>query len=73
MTTGHVDGIAALEARTVGLPIVGRAGSGVAEFVADDVNGYLAESDDDMVRCLTSLVIHPGVRVRMRQRLGQGQ
>ncbi|MBK8756740.1 MAG: glycosyltransferase family 4 protein [Actinomycetales bacterium] len=60
-------GIAALEARTVGLPIVGRAGSGVAEFVADDVNGYLAESDDDMVRCLTSLVIHPGVRVRMRQ------
>ena len=60
-------GIAALEARTVGLPIVGRAGSGVAEFVVDDVNGYLAESDDDMVRCLTSLVIHPGARARMRQ------
>jgi glycosyltransferase involved in cell wall biosynthesis len=60
-------GIAALEARTVGLPIVGRAGSGVGEFVTDDVNGFLAHSDDEMVRCLTTLVIHPGVRARMRQ------
>ena len=35
-------GIAALEARTAGLPVVGRKGSGVGEFVTDGVNGLLA-------------------------------
>ena len=58
-------GIAALEARTVGLPIVARAGTGIGEFVTDDVNGYLAESDDEMVRRLTTLAVHQSVRGRM--------
>ena len=43
-------GIAALEARTAGLPVVGRAGSGIEEFVRDGVNGYLAADDEAMAR-----------------------
>ena len=39
-------GIAALEARTVGLPVVGRRGSGLQEFVTDGVNGYLGADDE---------------------------
>lgn len=58
-------GIAALEARTLGLPVVGRAGSGVSEFVRDDVNGFLAADDDEMVARLTTLAVHPSVRQRM--------
>ncbi len=38
-------GIAALEARTAGLAVVARAGTGVAEYVVDGVDGYLATSD----------------------------
>lgn len=58
-------GIAALEARCAGLPVVGRVESGVSEFVQDDVNGYLAADDTEMIRQLTSLAIHPGLRARM--------
>jgi len=58
-------GIAALEARTTGLPVVGRAGSGVSEFVDDGVNGYLAADDDELVARLTTLAVHPSVRLRM--------
>ena len=58
-------GIAALEARVAGLPIVGRVGSGISEFVTDDVNGFLADDDDELVRRLTTLAVHPSVRARM--------
>ena len=43
-------GIAALEARTSGLPVVARSGSGVGEFVTDGVNGFLADDDESMAR-----------------------
>ena len=49
-------GLAALEARSVGLPVVAMAGSGVGEFVADGRNGLLAVDDADMVRSLCRLV-----------------
>ena len=58
-------GIAALEARTVGLPVVARQGTGISEFIIDEVNGYLAPSDDEMVRDLTKLAIHQSLRARM--------
>jgi len=58
-------GIAALEARVAGLPIVGRVGSGISEFVTDDVNGYLADDDVELVRRLVTLAVHPSVRSRM--------
>ncbi len=59
-------GIAALEARCAGLPVVARAGTGLGEFVVDDVNGYLARDDDELVRRLVSLVVHDSIRQRMR-------
>jgi len=38
-------GIAALEARTAGLPVAGLRGSGIEEFVHDGVTGVLARDD----------------------------
>lgn len=59
-------GIAALEARTAGLPVVGRAGSGIGEFVTDGLNGFLAATDEDMAGALARLVRDHAVRERMR-------
>jgi glycosyltransferase involved in cell wall biosynthesis len=59
-------GIAALEARTVGLPVVGRRGSGVQEFVKDGLNGYLARNDEAMAWSLARLVADDGLRESMR-------
>lgn len=47
-------GIAALEARTAGLAIVARRGTGIAEFVADGVDGLLVADDAEM----TEAVVH---------------
>jgi glycogen(starch) synthase len=58
-------GIAALEARTVGLPVVGRSGSGVQEFVKDGLNGYLAANDKAMADALASLVSDAALRESM--------
>ncbi|GAA1899582.1 glycosyltransferase [Lapillicoccus jejuensis] len=60
-------GIAALEARTVGLPVVGRQGSGIGEFVTDGVNGYLTAGDDDLAAALARLAADPALRARMRR------
>ncbi|HEX7536144.1 MAG TPA: glycosyltransferase [Dermatophilaceae bacterium] len=54
-------GIAALEARTVGLPVVGRRGSGVQEFVKDGLNGYLATDDSAMAGALARLATDDGL------------
>jgi glycosyltransferase involved in cell wall biosynthesis len=58
-------GIAALEARTVGLPVVGRRGSGVAEFVTDGLNGYLATDDGSLADSIARLVADDGLRETM--------
>jgi glycosyltransferase involved in cell wall biosynthesis len=58
-------GIAALEARCSGLPVVGRAGSGLAEFVEHGRDGLLATSDGDMARSLARLAADPQERARM--------
>ncbi|MEP7191500.1 MAG: glycosyltransferase [Actinomycetota bacterium] len=60
-------GIAALEARTVGLPVVGRRGSGIQEFVNDGLNGYLATDDEAMARLLARLVTDAGLRGSMKE------
>lgn len=49
-------GIAALEARTAGLPVAGLAGSGIGEFVEDGVSGVLAPDDDALVQRVVDLV-----------------
>lgn len=48
-------GIAALEARTSGLPIVALKDSGVTEFIHDGVEGLLAKDDAGMVRAISRL------------------
>jgi glycosyltransferase involved in cell wall biosynthesis len=58
-------GIAALEARTVGLPVVGRWGSGLEEFVKDGLNGYLAADGEAMAGCLVRLVVDDELRGSM--------
>jgi glycogen synthase len=49
-------GIAALEARTAGLPVAGLAGGGLSEFVTDGVSGVLAADDDVLVRRVAALL-----------------
>ena len=52
-------GIAALEARTAGLPVVARRDTGVGDFVVDGVNGLLGADDDALARGLARLLTDP--------------
>jgi glycosyltransferase involved in cell wall biosynthesis len=52
-------GLAALEARSAGLPVVARAGSGVADFVQDGVEGWLVHSGDDLRATIAALLDEP--------------
>lgn len=60
-------GIAALEARCAGLPVVAKTRTGIREFVAHGQEGLLAESDDDMVAQLLRLVRDPQLRQAMAE------
>lgn len=48
-------GIAALEARSAGLPVLARRQTGTASFIVDGVNGLLADHDADLVRAVVRL------------------
>jgi len=48
-------GLAALEARAAGLPVVAMRSGGVGEFVADGVEGFLCRDDDEMTNALIDL------------------
>lgn len=58
-------GIAALEARTAGLPVLARTGTGAADFVEDGVNGLLAPDDAGLVDALVRLVADGALRSRI--------
>jgi glycosyltransferase involved in cell wall biosynthesis len=58
-------GIAALEARAVGLPVIAKRCGGVGDFVQSGTEGLLADSDQDMARCLADLVADGGLRRQM--------
>ena len=58
-------GIAALEARCAGLPIVARRQGGVGEFVRDGIDGLLADSDASMVSAITALAASATTRHAM--------
>jgi glycosyltransferase involved in cell wall biosynthesis len=60
-------GIAALEARCSGLPVVGFAESGIADFIVHGRNGYLVRSDKEMVSALAQLVLNPTLRAAITQ------
>ncbi|GCE78045.1 glycosyltransferase family 4 protein [Cellulomonas biazotea] len=52
-------GIAALEARTAGLAVVARRGTGIAEFVTDGVDGLLVADDAEMTEAVVHLARDP--------------
>ena len=58
-------GIAALEARTAGLPVVARADSGVGEVVKHGTSGLLAADDDGLADALTRVVADETLRRRI--------
>jgi glycosyltransferase involved in cell wall biosynthesis len=60
-------GIAALEARCAGLPVVAKAQTGIREFVAHEQEGLLAANDADMARELTRIVNDRMLRERIAQ------
>lgn len=55
-------GIAALEARAAGLPVVAMRGCGVDEFVRSGIEGLLCNDDRDVARGLARLVNEPDLR-----------
>ena len=58
-------GIAALEARTAGLPVVALAGTGVGEFVEDGVGGLLVADDVALAAALARLAVDVPLRRAM--------
>jgi len=58
-------GIAALEARCVGLPVVAKANSGVSEFIRHEREGLLCGSDEDMADAVVRLVRDHELRLRI--------
>jgi glycosyltransferase involved in cell wall biosynthesis len=55
-------GIAALEARAAGVPVVARTQSGVADFVKDGVEGLLGRTLGDLSRAVARLCADAGLR-----------
>jgi glycosyltransferase involved in cell wall biosynthesis len=60
-------GIAALEARCAGLPVVAMANTGIREFVAHGVEGLLASSDADLAAGLARLARSAQLRGRIAE------
>ncbi|QQY24244.1 glycosyltransferase family 4 protein [Dermacoccus nishinomiyaensis] len=60
-------GIAALEARSSGLPVVAPSTSGVSEFVTSGVNGLLAGDDDDLAQAIIRLALDTDLRRTMAE------
>lgn len=58
-------GIATLEARAAGLPVVSPAGTGSDDFIVDGVDGLLGGSDDDVARRLAQLLEDDALRERI--------
>jgi glycosyltransferase involved in cell wall biosynthesis len=55
-------GIAALEARSAGLPVVASSRGGVDEFVTPGLEGLLAANDAEMVDALVTMIADPALR-----------
>jgi len=53
-------GIAALEARCAGLPVIAYARTGVADYIVDGRDGLLVDDDAAMVDALTAAATSPG-------------
>jgi glycosyltransferase involved in cell wall biosynthesis len=60
-------GIAALEARCAGLPVIAFAGTGIADFIVDEVEGLLVDDDGQMIERIVELATSPATLDRMRR------
>jgi glycosyltransferase involved in cell wall biosynthesis len=60
-------GLAALEARTAGLPVVAMADTGVADFIHEEREGLLAKSDAELVDKLALLAKDIDLRLRIAE------
>ncbi len=60
-------GIAALEARTFGLPVVGLACSGINEFITHGREGLLAADDSGLATAIAELATDPVLAARITQ------
>lgn len=60
-------GIAALEARAAGLPVIALRESGVGEFIEDGVDGLLADGDGQLAAHLLRLCRDAGLRRRIAE------
>lgn len=58
-------GIAALEARACGLPVVARQGSGPADFLENHRDGWLVRDDAELGLALGTLATDPARRARL--------
>jgi glycogen synthase len=62
-------GIAALEARAVGVPVVATRGTGADDFLCDGVDGLLGDSDVMLAGALAHLLGDDALRASMRAHL----
>ncbi|MFQ6171839.1 glycosyltransferase [Oryzobacter sp. R7] len=69
LTTARLEafGIAALEGRAAGLPVVAPRGTGVDDFVSDGVEGLLGGSDVEIAGALAHLAADDALRAGLRQ------
>ncbi len=58
-------GIAALEAHEAGLPVIGRAGTGLTEFIHHGTDGLLVGSDHEFARAVHRLAVDVPLRRRL--------
>lgn len=58
-------GIAALEARAAGLPVIARAQAGTAEFIRDGIEGLLASDDASLASAIALLASDPALGARI--------
>ena len=61
-------GIAALEARCAGLPVIALAGTGVSDFISHDRNGLLVADDAGMVEAICALASSGSRRAALARR-----
>jgi glycosyltransferase involved in cell wall biosynthesis len=63
-------GIAALEARCAGVPVVAKAASGIREFVGDGRDGLLVDDDAGMIAAIAGLCREPSLRALLAGHAG---